>query len=377
MDLRAVIFVPALVGAIIFGFVFLLFAAHYYLNVLESTGAGAKEVTWVSEPILDNAWKVVYLIWLVGLWLGPAYFIGRAMTAGTETAWLRLAIPLVVIWICYPISQLSSLSASTIWLPLVPDVLVRLAQKPAIAFGFYLLSAGVLAVFGLALKWTFLTAGDWQLLFIGAPLLILAGLLYARLIGRLAFALRFTTGLFPAKKKKKLKAEAKPEPAANDEVMPTIRQPEDLPPINTVEGELTGYNVLMEDDAPKPPKKRVRAEAVEPDVGPEKLPVPLPHRAVSEQEEDNEVATPYEMRPAATVPNEELPEDIVQPRADEMALLDRSDAPRKPKRVWGPDLLAFLAQPGTISAIVIASGLCVMAGVMVRVARAFNPADSG
>ena len=50
MDLRAVIFVPALVGSVIAGFVFLLFAAHYYLTVLEGTGAGAKEVTWISEP---------------------------------------------------------------------------------------------------------------------------------------------------------------------------------------------------------------------------------------------------------------------------------------------------------------------------------------
>lgn len=58
MDLRAVIFMPALVGAVIFGFAFALFAAHYYLAVLESTGAGAREVTWFAEPVTDNIWKL-------------------------------------------------------------------------------------------------------------------------------------------------------------------------------------------------------------------------------------------------------------------------------------------------------------------------------
>ena len=44
MDLRALIFMPALAAAAICAFVFFTFAAHYYLTILESTGAGAKEV---------------------------------------------------------------------------------------------------------------------------------------------------------------------------------------------------------------------------------------------------------------------------------------------------------------------------------------------
>jgi len=390
MDLRAVIFVPALAGAVIFGFAFLLFAANYYLTILEGTAAGAKEVTWYSEPAIENSWKLWYMLWLVGLWLGPAYFIGRAMTHGTDAAWIRLAIPLAVIWVCYPVSQLSSLSASTIWLPLVPDVFVRFAQKPLVVLGFLVLSAPVLALFGLGFKWAFLTEYQWQLLFAGAPLMMLAVFLYARLIGRLAFALRFTKGLFPARKKKKPKPDAEPKKPADEEVMPTLAQPADLPPINTIEGELTGYNVLMEDEMPRP-RKRVRAEAVEEAEGePESLPVPVTRsraepsstgaakRSRSWDDDDDDDARPYEVHAAEAVPEEEkLPEEVVKPRADELALLDRSDAPKKPKRVWGPDVLAFLFQPGTISALVIASGMCFLVGVMVRLARAFNPVSDG
>ncbi|MCI0700909.1 MAG: hypothetical protein L0241_07490, partial [Planctomycetia bacterium] len=63
----------------------------------------------------------------------------------------------------------------------------------------------------------------------------------------------------------------------------------------------------------------------------------------------------------------------VTPRADEMALLDRRDAPKPPKRVWTAELFAFFSQPGTISAMVVLSGIGIVMGVMVRIARDFNP----
>src|SRR5262245_7143956 len=188
MDLRAVIFMPAFAGAV----VFVLFLSHYYLTVLEGTATGAKEVTWQAEPILDNFWKLWYMLWLFGLWFGPGYLIAKAVAGGTGSDWLKLWLPIAIVWLLYPISQLSSLSASTIWLPLVPDVFARLAQKPAVTLGFYLLSIPVLALFAIAFKWAFLTQGEWEMLFLGAPLVVVALFLYARLIGRLAFVLAFT-----------------------------------------------------------------------------------------------------------------------------------------------------------------------------------------
>ena len=72
-----------------------------------------------------------------------------------------------------------------------------------------------------------------------------------------------------------------------------------------------------------------------------------------------------------------MPKEVVKPTAEEVGLLKRDDAPKKPRRVWGWELLAFLGQPGTVSAIVIASGMCLMVGAMVRIARAYNPASGG
>ncbi len=381
MDLRALIFVPALVAAALCVFAFCLFAAHYYLTVLEGTAAGAKHITWASEPVTDNFWKPFYLAWLLCLWLGPAYVIGRTLAGSTQLAWVGFAVPVLVAWLLYPVSQLSSLSASSVWMPLHPQVFARLAQKPAAALGFFVLTLPVFALGGLAFRWVFLTADEWPLLFAGAPMLALALLFYGRLLGRLAFALLFTRDLLKRKKKKK----PKPEPRAAEPEREPAPQPSELPPITTLDGELVGYNVLMADDPPAP-KKRVRAEVAEDDEPP--APAPAPRRTAKSDHpldrartwtEDDEDTTPYGVNASEPEPKSETarPSEVLKPSAQEMALLDRADSPKPPKQVWTREVFAFLNQPGTISALVILSGIAVLAGAAVRVARQFNPTAGG
>jgi hypothetical protein len=387
MDLRALIFLPALVCAVICGCVFLLFAAHYYLTVMESTGAGAKEVTWLREPVTDSLWKPFYLAWLLCLWLGPAYVIGRSLAGAADAPWLGFAVPVFVAWALYPVSQLSSLSASSVWIPLHPQVFARLAQKPAATVGFFALTLPVFAVGGIAFRWAFLTADEWELLFAGAPLLALAGLLYARLLGRLAFALMFTRDVLARKKKKKPQTAVRLKEAAEEPATvsrPVGVQPSELPPIMTLDGELTGYNILMADDPPAP-KRRVKAELAE--DGPPPAAPPSPRTAPANRSakpahplersrtwtEDDDDASPYAMHASEVKDEERIPEAVLKPKVEEMALLDRRDTPKPPKSVWSPELLAFLLQPGTITALAILSATATAAGVMVRVARQFNP----
>ena len=376
-DMSAIIFVPALAGSAIFGFVFALFAAHHYLSVVQSAGAGARDVVWVSEPIVDHFWKVFYLLWLIGLWLGPAYFIGRAYTSGSDSTWLRLAVPLAVFWVCYPISQLSSLSAATIWLPLTPDVFGRLAQKPGVTLGFYLCSAAVLAVFGVAFQWTFLTANQYERLFVGAPLLIASGLLYGRLVGRLAFVLAYTKPLLSPKKKRKRDRD---EDAADEAERPRVRQPSERPPIQTPdEGPITGYDLTDDEEPPKKPRKRVRAEAAEPDPEPVNVRPRRPAKPSGDRSrrwtDDDEDKTPYGMTAAEVVPEEPKPAaDVAKPSAEEMRLISKDDVPKPPKQAWTPQLMAFLVQPDTLAVVGLLSLMCIMTGLMVRICRQFNPA---
>jgi hypothetical protein len=379
MDLRALIFVPALVGAAICVFVFLTFAAHYYLTVLESTAAGAKHVTWLGESLTDMFGKPFYLAWLLCLWLGPAYIVGRALAGSTGVAWLNLAVPVLVAWLLYPISQLSSLSASSVWIPLHPQAFARLVQKPVVTLGFFALTLPVFALGGVAFRWSFLTSGEWHLLFVGMPLLVVAMFLYARLLGRLAFALMFTKDLFKRKKKKKPRA-MDATPPASTEPAPEVEQPSEMRPLTTpLDGELVGYNVLMADEPPAP-KKRVRAE-----IADEEPADPVPElsrkrtksarsldgaRVWADEDED---ATPYGVNAPEVKDEDRVPEAVKKPFAEEMALLDRRDAPKPPKRVWTAELFVFFGQPVTISAMMILCFVGVAAGAMVRVARQFNP----
>ena len=103
-----------------------------------------------------------------------------------------------------------------------------------------------------------------------------------------------------------------------------------------------------------------------------------PARAASARtDEDDEETTPYGVHEAEVVMEEVVPKEVIKPTAEEIRLLSRDDVPKKPKRAWGPEVLAFLGQQGTVSAIVIASGMCVLVGAFIRVARAFNPVDPG
>lgn len=229
--------------------------------------------------------------------------------------------------------------------------------------------------------------------------MVITGLMYARLIGRLAFALRFTKSIFPERRKKKAKSSAQiiSQSRSEEKTEEVFTQPSESTPINTpYDGELSGYDVKLEDDPVPRRKKRLKAEVVESEDEP-KLDVPPISEPEPEREsrprrkpprsgeieksrvwtdEDDEETTAYDVHDAVAVPVEhvEKVEKIDAERVEEETkLLRRDDVPKRPKVIWGPELLAFLGQSGTVSAIVIATGLCSLAGVMVRVARMFNP----
>ncbi|QJX01055.1 hypothetical protein [Frigoriglobus tundricola] len=385
MDLRALIFVPALAGAAVFAFVYFTFAAHYYLTILESTGSGAREVTWLRESITDNFWKPFYLAWLLVLWMGPAYVVGRTLAGSTGAAWVGFAVPVLTAWLLYPVSQLSSLSASSVWTPLTLQVFTRLAQKPGVTVAFLVLTLPVFALGGIAFRWAFLTEGEWHLLFTGVPLLAFAGFLYARLLGRLAFVLMFTKDLLKGKKKKKPKPmDATPPTSTNEPAHLPVEVSDPTPIMTPLDGEIVGYNVLIADDPPVP-KKRVKAEVIEDDppelgsapISPRKPAPATSSRGARTWTDEDDDATPYNVNAPEAVPEECAPKRVFKPKAEDLALLDRRDAPKAPKQVWSAEVVVFFVQPGTISALMTLSLLGALAGAMVRVARQFNPAAGG
>ena len=214
--------------------------SHYYLTVLEGTATGAKEVTWYSEPIIDNFWKLWYMLWLFGLWFGPAlprrqgdlggHGLGVADARGFRLRSCGCFTPSVNCRRSRPARSGCRLcrTSSRDW--------PRSRRSRSVSTSSRSRCSRFLR---LAFKWAFLTKGEWELLFVGAPLMVLAMFLYARLIGRLAFVLAFTKSLFRERKKKKPKSAVeggKPTAEDKEEVAPTIAQPRDLPPLRTARG---------------------------------------------------------------------------------------------------------------------------------------------
>src|SRR5205085_9731946 len=81
----------------------------------------------LARPPSSTLFPYTTLFRSLGLWAGPAYLIGRAAAPGDQ--WVKLAVALLAMWAMYPVSQLSSLSASSVWVPLNLDVFARLARS--------------------------------------------------------------------------------------------------------------------------------------------------------------------------------------------------------------------------------------------------------
>jgi hypothetical protein len=169
----------AIVGSIVFAS-----AAHRFLVVLEQTAAGAERITWPDEPYVDHLWKGFYLAWLAALWLVPGFLLSWWLGPAAG-GWKRMLLPASLFCLFFPLSLLSSLSASSRMIVLRGDVVRQLLEQPAALAGCYLLSAVMLAggcgLFYLALF------SHVVFLPVAALVLILFSIIYARTWGRMAW----------------------------------------------------------------------------------------------------------------------------------------------------------------------------------------------
>jgi hypothetical protein len=347
VEYSVVFLVLSIAGGAIFGFVLWLYAAHAFLTVLENTGSGADRIDWPADTIVDHIPKAVYLGWLVAFWLGPSVLVGAVLSKLTEGFIPGYLAPLVIWWAAFPLGVLSALSGPSVWIPLWPDVFPRLVQKPVVTGMFYALSAPVLIAFAVGYQLTFRTSPCLPV--VGAPLMAVAWVLYARLIGRLAFVLTFTK---PWLERRKVKPPDPGKTRAKGDDRRRVVQPSTQAPVVSEGDEVSGYDVKFDDDPPP-----VRAAAADvPDVAPEPLPKP------AWQAEDD--LTPYaalevERPAAASAPNPVTPGALEA----EARLIDKSTRPKKPAHVWTPTLLAFLIQPRTLLTLGVVTLWCVVTGV--------------
>jgi hypothetical protein len=355
-------FVPLLAATMVVGTYVFAYASHCFLTVVEQTSAGNDEVTWPNDPMYDWLWQGVYMLWLTALWLGPIVLALRAVAAAhgdaSAVAHVLLAAAALV-WLCFPITLLSSMSASSRWVLFSPRLVRRLfGQRFGSLALFYLHSGPVLAAGAVLMYWLFFRPGAAAFTLITAPLLAAVVFVYARQLGRLAHLVEHTrdTADRPARpaprRRPRLRVRAAHDPWSGSAEENRPMQPRELPPVMTpLEGPIVGYDVRYSD---RPP--------------PEPPPAPKPRPPDLDD-------VPYELEGSPNVdpPRGPMPPQWAQPSEYEMRLASRGEAPPPPAHPWASGVYNFPLYSGiSVPLVMLAAGLGVL-GLMIQLLVQFKP----
>lgn len=179
-------FVSFLAAEVIIGFWVAIYAGHSFLVVVQDTAAGSDEVHWPDEPFLDWVAHCFYLGWIGGTWLAPV---------GLALHWLEAPVPTVAAvaagaaWLFLPVGLLSSLGAGSGWVVFRPGLLWQMLRRPIRVLWFYVLTAVVLLPAAALAGFSLWHELGWWLLVPAAATVAAVWLIYARLLGRLAWLL--------------------------------------------------------------------------------------------------------------------------------------------------------------------------------------------
>lgn len=182
---HSILFLAALAGEFLFGLIILLYASHSFVLVVADTSAGNDEVFWPDEFLTDWIGKLLYLIWLAGIWLVPTWLLLQ-QAEWAESPYLQTLVYLSVFWLFFPISLLSSMSVSMFWVFLHPVYIWKLAKQGRALGIVYGVSALGILICALLIAGTVFAGWLW-LLPVMAPAVAATWLIYARLLGRLAW----------------------------------------------------------------------------------------------------------------------------------------------------------------------------------------------
>jgi hypothetical protein len=272
------IFVCTLVLATLVFTALAAYAAHCLLVVVEDTSAGNDVVQWPDEPYRDWIWKPVYLAWLIAFWAFPVAIIVRLTRPPILHDSVSLQILLFSLpglWLFFPISLLSSLSARSRWVVFRPAVLVSLASFAPTTLGFYAISVVLVGIVGVALYAGLAMKNSIYLLPLVGGVLAAVFLIYARLLGRMAWLLTTVRKdvdetddeeqPLPLRRSGKKK---RPPPPVHDPWKAPTGAPDEgeTPVVSTpLDGEIEGYGLADENKPREVPVKKKKRPFEEPE----------------------------------------------------------------------------------------------------------------
>lgn len=349
------------IGLPIIGFwavVTVIFLSHQYLTIVNGTAQGAKRVPWTGDTFVDMIGKVPYVIWLLSCTVGPSMIMAGLLAK--HVGIVSAALPLIVGWLLLPVVQLSSLYASSMWMPFTPTALLKMAGRPGTTFAFYVWSLVPLVAWVVGVYLCFLP-NPMKLpgLFIGAFLIAGAMFGYARMLGRLAFICSFVGA------KEKAADEPIPQFSANREVDKPktkkkprrFKQPSERQPVKTNDPE-DGIGSNVKFDEPRPAEPEVEKEW-------------QPPRFAYDSDDDDD-ASPYVARAPEVEIRNVVTAETFKPKESDLKLLRAEDEIGEPNKAWSSDLLTeFVGDKETWSQIGLAMVYFTIGGLIVMVMRSF------
>jgi hypothetical protein len=363
----AMIFISLLVLGGLVGVVVLTFAARCFGVIVEQTAAGSDEVAWPDEPMVDWLGRALHLLWLVAFWLVPVALLLRLLRhlAPNGSPALFFLPPVVLFWVLFPVSLLSSYSAVSRWVVFRPAVLAGLFRVFPATATFYLLTAVLISGLGGLSYVTY--ARNWALLIPVVAAAAATGLfVYARLLGRLGGQLRELEPSEPAepppsterpppprKKRRPVRGVKSVDPWA----VPKEEEPPEAPNLKE-----EGYG-LASTDAPSP--------APEPEAKRKKPPRPRPYGVSPEEPPRPPAETPLD----GYLPVGQEPEPVrggekrntAQSAAAgrRRALPPRAEPPRPPAHPFTEGIYTFPWYPTSVKAwLAVTAGLLAMGGIL-------------
>ena len=328
VGLSGVFFVVGLPVVAILGTVTAIFLGHHYHTIVISTGSGSDRVHWPNDGWVDMLWKPAYVGWLLACATGPAVILGGVLAKKFGVA--GLIVPALCFWLIFPVVQLSSLYASSVWVPFTPVSLYKMAGRPGATLGFYAQSFGVMLFGCVGVYLAFLPHRfGWAGVIAGAFALGASLFVYARFLGRLAFVCSFVGA-------DERPSESRLPQYTRDDPVDRPRKKKKRPPpkrerLNTPDpddGE--GYGVNLADD-PTPADPESEKEFIPPQFA-----------------WDDEPVTAYEAKAAEVVNHDVVDEKVFAVKESEMRLISKDDTPKEPERAWTVEVWTGLfADPNT------------------------------
>jgi hypothetical protein len=162
-----------------------LYGAPAFLAVVQESAAGNRDVRWPDDGVIERLLQLGYLFWLVicSAWpVGLVAFFAPDLLERWSVLIPLCAVPIVL----FPLFLLSSLSAQRLVVLVHHKVVTQMLRRLPAVVGVWIVSA-VLAAACLGLAFLCIVQLQYLLIPVTAPLWSAAILVYARLLGRLAW----------------------------------------------------------------------------------------------------------------------------------------------------------------------------------------------